>query len=149
MEEDKSSVADCPPAYVVSGLTNEHARNPKKSKALFGYAVAVTTALIVVLVLGGVYYYKSIETLQATILKFDLSRNQDAFRSIDDIELDELKNVVLYHLGSPDFEPGSFSVLDYTKSMLGVYDSGPRSCYLIGGIKQNFLTFKCCVVTFR
>jgi len=138
MEETKTSGMQCPPPYIVSGLTSQQATKPKSSKALFGYAVAVTSALIVVLVLGGVYYYKSIETLQNTILKFQLANDRSDGGSIKEVEIDQSKNMAVYQLTGPGIEFGSFSVLDYTRSMLGVYDPAAHKCYLIGGISEKF-----------
>jgi len=137
MEETKSSTG-VPPPYVVSGFSNQQATKPKSSKALFGYAVAVTSALIVVLILGGVYYYKSVETLQNTIQKFQLSSDREDSRSIKEVEIDESKNIVVFQLFGSGFELGTFSVLDYTRSMLGVYDPAAHKCYLIGGITEKF-----------
>jgi len=140
MEGEKS--AHCPPPYVVTGLTSSEQQpprsQPRKSKVLFGYAVAMTTALVVVLVIGGIYYFKTVDTLQKTILKFHLSDDRLDSRNIKDVEIDQSNNIVVFQLSGPGFEPGSFSVLDYTRSMLGIYDPGQRSCYLIGGIKNTF-----------
>jgi len=37
---------------------------------MFGYAVAITTALVVVVIMGGVYYYRSLDVLEASLKVF-------------------------------------------------------------------------------
>ena len=53
----------------------------RKSKVLFGYAVAITTALIVVVIMGGVYYYRSLDVLE-TALKVGITRQLFKFNCL-------------------------------------------------------------------
>jgi hypothetical protein len=132
-------VVSFPPAYDVSGQTTTPVirGSSKKSKALFGYAVGATTALVVVLVLGGVYYYKSIDVLQETIKKFHLEDTHENNPVKEDVEIDMANNYAVFYMTGPQWAPGTFLALDYTKSMIGIYDPKLRLCYLIGGIDSK------------
>jgi len=127
-----------PPAYIVSGsVPNSEMKHSTKGKALFGYAVAITTALVVVLILGGVYYYRSLEMLQDTIRIYsdvDKTGKDPVDRQL---EVDTSKNTLVYHLSGNGIEPGTLVVMDYTKSLTGIYDPKSRKCYLIAGIRSD------------
>jgi hypothetical protein len=149
MESEKKvelGSAAFPPAYVINGVGSQQTdsaaggqRSSRKSKALFGYAVAATTALIVTLVLGGVYYYRSLDVIQQSIQKFESSYKTDGSDKTvkTDIEIDTVSNVVVFRLTGSDLTPGTYAVIDYTKSMTGLYEPETRSCYLIAGIRSQ------------
>ena len=42
-------------------------KHSRQSKVLVGYAVAITTALIVVAIMGGLYYYRSLDVLETAL----------------------------------------------------------------------------------
>jgi len=137
--EKCSEVVSFPPAYYAPQQVSQSSvrDSSKKSKALFGYAVGATTALIVVLVMGGVYYYKSIDVLQESIKKFQMADNSGSKPVNQDIEIDMSNNYAVFYLTGADIAPGTFATLDYTKSMTGIYEPKSRRCYLIGGIKSE------------
>jgi len=134
-------VLSFPPAYVVDGQGGStlasRENSSKKSKALFGYSVAVTTALVVVLVMGGVYYYRSLDVLQESIKKFQVEDKSGYNPVNQDIEIDMANNYAVFYLTGDSVAPGTFAVIDYTKSMTGFYEPRSRRCYLIGGIKSK------------
>jgi len=134
-------VISFPPAYVVNdqAISTQSTKeaSSKKSKALFGFSVGITTALIVVLVLGGIYYYRSIDVLQESIKKFHLVDNHLNTGIKEDVEIDMANNYAVFYLTGPDYAPGTLLALDYTKSMIGIYDPKRRLCYLIGGIDSR------------
>jgi len=139
--EKSSEVLSFPPAYVVEGQAGSSqttdVSSSKKTKTLFGYSVAVTTALVVVLVMGGVYYYRSIDVLQESIKKFQVADNSGNNPVNQDIQIDMANNYAVFYLTGDSVSPGTFAVLDYTKSMTGIYEPRSRHCYLIGGIKSE------------
>jgi len=136
--EKCSEVLSFHPAYVVNSQTESiNGQSSKKSKALFGYSVAVTTALVVVLVMGGVYYYRSIDVLQESIKKFRLVDNSASNPVEENVEIDMTNNYAVFHLTGSSIAPGTVAALDYTKSMTGIYEPRSRRCYLIGGIKSE------------
>jgi hypothetical protein len=135
MAEEKSSVTVFPPAY--SGINKIHEKRSFKTKLLFGYAVAVSTALMVTLVLGGLYYYRSLDVIQESIQKFQVVDKSGGSPLSQNVELNAAQNTVVFRLIGQDITFGTFAVLDYTKSMTGVYDAGTRKCYLIGGIRSS------------
>jgi len=67
---------------------------------LFGYAVAITTALIVVVIMGGVYYYRSLDVLEAAIaVKHDQRLLFLACESYSNNKLTEIRNNnIIVHL---------------------------------------------------
>jgi len=148
MAETKNieAAASFPPAYI-DVLQNQPpaVKSSKKSKALFGYAVAATTALIVVLVMGGVYYYRSLDIIQESIKKFHLTDKSDVHTDgtsvSQDIEIDTVNQYVVMHLNGATMEPGTMVVLDYSKSMIGLYRPVSRHCHLIGGINSDMAEF--------
>jgi hypothetical protein len=42
-----------------------------------------------------------------------------------------------FRLTGPNYEPGTFAVLDYTRSLTMLYDPKSRSCFVIGGIRKE------------
>jgi hypothetical protein len=142
MTSEKSvEVLSFPPAYAMNDQAVSQGsfkqEGTKKSKALFGYAVGVTTALIVVLVLGGIYYYRSIDVLQESIKKFRLEDNHEKYPVHEEVELDIANNYIVFFLTGENYGPGTLVALDYTKSMIGIYDAKLRRCYLVGGIRSE------------
>jgi len=140
---EKKAIGDVlqPPAYVLTTMPSCKETNRKssvKSKALFGYAVAITTALIVVLILGGVYYYRSLDVIQDAIKKYQTVTNYGGASITQDMEIDASNNIVT-KLSGNGLAPGSFSVLDYTKSLYGYYNASEKKCYIAGGI-QNIIS---------
>jgi len=136
--EKSSEVVNFPPAYFVNERTAAPPQSSsKKSKALFGYAVGVTTALLVVLVMGGVYYYRSIDILQESIKKFQITDNSGKTPVSQDVEIDMANNYAVFYLTGDNITPGTFAILDYTKSMTGLYDPKSRRCYLNGGLPSD------------
>jgi len=141
MAEAKDSEAGqepTPPAYTGS-FQNEPAngKSSRQSKVLFGYSVAVTTALIVVLIMGGVYYYRSLDVIEESIKKFGVGVDSAEAPLSQDLEVDAVNQYVVFRLNGIDLEPGTFAVLDYTKSMTGIYDPKGHQCFLIAGISTN------------
>jgi hypothetical protein len=139
MSTEKYQVSEvCPPHYTSNEVVGE-TRYTKKSKALFGYAVAVTTALVVVLVLGGVYYYKSIDNLQEVIEKFRVVDDSGKTPVTQDIEINTAKQYAVVQINGDSIAPGTYAVLDYSKSMTGIYEPNSRRCYLIAGIQNRIV----------
>jgi len=120
-------------------------KSSRRSKALFGYAVAATTALIVVLVMGGVYYYRSLDIIQESIKKFHLIDNSnvhtDGIAVSQDVEINTVGRYIVMHLNGATMESGTLVVLDYTNSMIGLYKPESRHCHLIGGINSHMADF--------
>jgi len=133
-----------PPAYVMQSATsrNQRAKYSSKTRALLVYAVAVSTALIVVLILGGVYYNRTLDVLQDTIKKYSEVYENGRTPVKEDIEVDTEKNTVVFRLSGQGITPGTFALFDYTKSMTGIYDPEVRKCFLIGGIKSKIADAK-------
>jgi len=131
----------CPPAYfgntATQAMTPLPTKSSRKSKALFGYAVAATTALIVVLIMGGVYYYRSLDVIQESIKKFKVVDDSSKDPVNQDVEIDTLNQYAVFRLNGADLAPGTFAVIDYAKSMTGVYDPEGRQCFLIAGIRSS------------
>jgi len=141
--EKSSEVLSFPPTYAVDGQAGSSqtsdipVRSSTKTKALFGFSVAVTVALVVVLVVGGVYYDRAIHGLQESIKKFHVEDKSGNNPVNEDIEIDMANNYATFYLTGDSVAPGTFAVLDYTKSMTGIYEPRSRRCYLIGGIKSE------------
>jgi hypothetical protein len=139
---EKSVESASPPAYIMQHACSAPQSSqglPRKTKLLFGYSVAVTTILIVVLILGGIFYFRSQEVLQDTIKMYHSTDKTGTTPVDQDIEVNTAKNTLVFHLNGEGIEPGTFAVLDYSKSMTGVYDPRDRTCYLIGGIQKRIL----------
>jgi hypothetical protein len=140
MADEKSSQMSFPPAYVVSGLTEQVQQPKQKSpKALFGYAVAVSVALVVTLILGGVYYYRSLDVIQDSIRHYSNVDKTGSSPVNQDIEINKAKNTMVFRLSGDGIEAGTFAVLDYSKSLTGIYDPKEKTCYLIGGIQKDIV----------
>jgi len=148
MSEAKSVEAaqgTSPPAYYGNTLNqtmasqSSNGKGSRKSKALFGYAVGATTALIVVLIMGGVYYYRSLDVIQESLKKFKVVDDSDKTRVSQDVEIDTLNQYAVFRLNGVDMEPGTFAVLDYAKSLTGLYDPKGRQCFLIAGIRSSIV----------
>jgi len=145
MEEVKDSEAGqnaAPPAYTGSfqnegSAQSSNGKSSRKSKVLFGYSVAATSALIVVLIMGGVYYYRSLDVIEESIKKFSVVDNTDKTAVYQDVEIDALNQYVIFRLNGADLAPGTFAVFDYTKSMTGIYDPEGHQCFLIAGIRSS------------
>jgi hypothetical protein len=130
-----------PTAYIMTPVspTDQEIKYSRQSKALFGYAISITTALIVVLILGGVYYYRTLEVLHETVKTYhDMDRSGETPVNRQ-IEIDTATNTVIFHLSGHGFEPGSLAVLDYPKSLTGIYDPTAKQCFLIAGIWSNLM----------
>jgi len=128
-----------PPAYsgVFGNETSTKKSSSTKSKLLFGYAVSVSTALIVALILGGVYYYRSLDVIQEAIKKFKVTDTSGDAPVTQEVEIDAENQYVTLRLNGPDFAPGTFAVVDYAKSTTGIYDPQSKRCFLIPGIKTK------------
>jgi len=129
-----------PPAYF-GNIRNQDSdvKRSRQSKILFGYSVAITTALIVVLVMGGVYYYRSLDIIQESIKKFKVVDDSNKTPVSQDVEIDAVNQYAVFRLNGADLEPGTFAVLDYARSMTGVYDPEGRQCFLIAGIRTSIV----------
>jgi len=107
---EKNSSADlaCPPAYVVTSMPNAEAfgKSSRKTKTLFGYAVAITTALIVTLILGGVYYYRSLDVIQDAIKKFQTTDTSGSTPITQDIEVNAAQNILVFRLTDKELKRG-------------------------------------------
>jgi hypothetical protein len=130
MKEKTAVELTDPPAYILTPadptIMTSRVKHSRESKALFGYAVTITTALVVVLILGGIYYYRSLYDLKAII---------KTYRYADiDIKIDSEKKTVVYRLST---EPDKIIVVDYPKSLTGIYDPVARQCYLIAGLRSD------------
>jgi ribosomal silencing factor RsfS len=144
---DKVIVVDAtsPPAHnmhTVCTAPQAFPRQSHKTKLLFGYAVAVTTTLIVVIILSGIFYFRSQEVLLDTIKIYHRADKTGTTPVHQDIEVNTAKNTVVFHLNGEGIETGTFAVLDYAKSMTGIFDPEARACYLIGGIQKKIADLK-------
>jgi len=90
-----------------------------------------------VLVMGGVYYYRSMDVLQESIKKFRIADTSGNSPVNQDVEIDMANNYATFYMTGDQFAPGTFATLDYTKSMTGIYEPRSRRCYLIGGIRSE------------
>jgi len=59
-----------------------------------------------------------------------------------DVEIDKTSNLVSFYLSGEGVAPGTFAVVDYTKSLTGIYDPNSRRCFLIGGIRNSIADFQ-------
>jgi hypothetical protein len=132
---EKAVDSASPPAYHMQSQSSQG--HSHKTKALFGYAVAVSTALIVVLILGGIFYFRSMNVLQDTIKTYHTTDKTGSTPVEQDVDVNVAKNTMLFHLNGEGIAPGTFAVFDYAKSMTGIYDPKDRTCYLIGGIQKK------------
>jgi len=141
MAEKQSMESVNPPVYRVS------VEEPRKTsstyqvskKVVIGSAVAVTVILLAAIIVGVVYFYRSTDTLKDVAKMYHTIEKNGQTSSGQDIEIDTNKNIVVVHLTGDEIETGTFALLDYTKSLTGIYDAKERKCYLIGGIQQEFL----------
>jgi len=138
INEKKSVESGQPPAYpIMSSATNEMAGRSRKTKALYGYAIGVTTAFVVLLIFGGIYYYKSIEVLQDAIKTYRTVDKSGDNKLDQEVDIDTSNNQLVFRLNGEGIAPGTFAVQDYTKSITGIYDPKERKCYLLSGINKE------------
>jgi hypothetical protein len=141
---DKAVIVESasPPAYIMQPAAKASSGYSSKSKALFGYAVAVTTALVIVLIIGGVYYSRSVDDLQDIIKTYRHTDKTGTTPIQQDIEVNLGKNTLSFNLQGEGIAPGTVAVVDYSKSITGIYDPQARTCYLIGGIAKRIVDLK-------
>jgi len=135
--------ADNPPAYVINDGDAEFANKvPKESGrragcsrcALIGWVIGIATALLVVLavILGGVYFH----LLQESIVRFQLTDNTGSTPIFHDVEINSGQQIAVFRMSGPDVPTGLFTILDYGKSMIGMYHPTTHACYVNGGITR-------------
>lgn len=114
-----------------------------KSKATLGYAVGITIALIIVVVLGSVYYFKSLEIAHGTIVKFHQTYKGESNEEVtQETEVDVDNQIAVFHLDGDGMSKESFVVFDYGRSMIGLYEEEEKSCYLVGGLTKDMVDLK-------
>jgi len=139
----EAELGSSPPCYFRNSLSqpvtseSSNGKSSRKSTVLIGYSVAATTALIVVLIMGGVYYYRSLDIIQETIKNYKILVDNDKDQISQDVEVNAQNQYITFRLNRAGMEPGTFAVLDYAKSMTGIYEPRGRQCFLIGGIKSE------------
>lgn len=131
----------CPPAYALPSIEPRSNGSSRKSKAVLGYAIGVTVALVILVILGSVYYYKSLDVIQSSVVKF-----QETYKTPDkkdditqETEVDQDNNVAVFRLTGKGIPDGTIAVLDYTRSMTGLYDPEVKQCFLLGGIRKDIV----------
>jgi hypothetical protein len=138
MAEKQSVESSSPPMYRVN--VEEPSKNTNRIKVsktlVIGVTIAVTVILLAAIIAGVAYFYRSTHTLKEVA---KIYHRTDKNGVNEDIEIDTDKNIVIVHLNGEGIEPGTFVVLDYTKSLTGIHDAKTKRCYLIGGIQQEFL----------
>jgi len=108
-----------------------------KSKALLCYAVGVTVALVIVIIISSVHQRQTTNVLLASIKKYTVMDMSGTTPMREDIEIDMSKNFALFYLSGDGMMDGTFVVLDYTRSMTGLYEPNSRRCYLGGGLHSD------------
>jgi hypothetical protein len=103
--------------------------------------VAVSLLTVASLTVGVVFLHKA-----SYQVKMYHTRERNGMTSYDqDIEIDTYRNVLIFHLSGEGIGVGTLAVIDYTKSMTGIYDTLARKCLIVGGIQQQLTdpkTFK-------
>jgi len=105
--------------------------------------VAVTTALMVTVVVGALYYHRSIDGLLAAA-----QRPQSADRPIllsapvVPQSAAAVNNVVVIDMEGDMGTSGSQAVIDYSKGLTAVYDASKKMCYLASGIHTDIANSK-------
>jgi len=84
-----------------------------------------------------IYYGRLVDVHTDVVKKYQTVNTNGNTPVIQNIEVDSANNLV-YRLTGDGITPGTFAVLDYTRSMCGFYDAGQKKCFLIGGI-QNII----------
>jgi len=122
-----------PPAYLIrSEASGMPGKQRSRGKFMVAYAVAVTSALVVTLVLGAVYYQRSFDGLLTGVRQPPLVEGKVMTQSFPDLTAN---NVAVVNTGGA----GSQAVLDYSKSMTAVYDASKKMCYLVSGIHDDMV----------
>jgi hypothetical protein len=132
------------PSYVASATpAMEASQNNKASKVkiwvLIGYSVAITIALIVVAVMSGVYFHRSLDILEDSIETYQRtysSPGDEGSSLTEDISIYSANNVAIFRLSGPEIPDGSLVAIDYPKSIIIISEPTSKICYLIGGIKM-------------
>jgi len=105
-----------------------------KKKVLFAYAIGVTVALILVIIISSVIHSRIIYVHPASVKKYSVMDMSGTTPMREDIEIDMSNNFAVFYLSGDSMMTGTFTVIDYTKSMTGLYEPNSRRCYLGGGI---------------
>jgi len=136
-----------PPSYIMRGEAG-FSMKPKRwgskgGKCVWAYAVAVTTALMVTVVVGALYYHRSIDGLLEAA-----QRPQSADRPIllsapvVPQSAAAVNNVVVIDMEGDMGVSGSQAAIDYSKGLTAVYDASKKMCYLASGIHTDIANSK-------
>jgi len=141
MEEKQNVESFNPPKYTISSAEPKKAASTVNvsKKTLIGVTVVFSVILLAAIILGAVYFFHSTDTLKEVAKMYRIAEHNGQTTINEDIEINTDKNIVTVHLKGEGIEPGTFVVLDYTKSLTGIYDTKERKCNLIGGIQRTFL----------
>lgn len=151
MDQDTKAQPDPPPKYTKdSGADKTKCCSVKKAAVALAVYAAVLTALMLVLsTLGGLKYQQLVNQVE-NCDDNDVAPDENFLEEREDTYEDEgqvmLKKTsidyqreleILRYFSPGEFIHGSIIVLDYKRSMTGLYIPEAAECYLIGGVDHH------------
>ena len=132
-----------PPQYTLANSSSNKTR--RTTVALTVYSGTVTTIVVAMAIFGGLFYHHTMktcvyeeETNPALLERKEEVREYGHRQVVKETELDYQKEVEVMRFTSPGADvDGSVMVIDYRRSVSGLYIPLTDVCYIIGGVDHH------------